>query len=340
MIRHIDTENIGSNYQAWGIALLLHAALFWLLHIEPTMPPSATASTIQIELVSWPVSVKKPHVFPLVAEEIAEPTETSKVQTTNSRPLTVPPTNQTSTPPQPTHRPETVTPQESTKTQAAPPPKDSAAIRVKPLSTPIIAAKLRLHKRTNSSRQNKLTRKTVQPQAVREAVIDQAALLNSPPKAKKTTKNHVKSDILNTYQNISINRTNNVTTLQYRHPTTSIAKQSGFPGQSGFPRQLANIPEQLGGYTPPLSHAAHLSNPQPTYPANARRRGFQGTVLLSVEVDTTGLPIKVTIKRGSGHAILDRSALSTIKQWRFVPAQNAGVAIRAMVDVPIRFQLI
>jgi protein TonB len=47
--------------------------------------------------------------------------------------------------------------------------------------------------------------------------------------------------------------------------------------------------------------------------------------------------IKVT--RSSGHEILDRSALSTVKQWKFIPAQKGEEPIPLWVNIPIKFQL-
>lgn len=132
--------------------------------------------------------------------------------------------------------------------------------------------------------------------------------------------------------------------------TQNRAKASAF---SATPRSHSNnfvpedtikktVSEHTGSshtYIPPQTRATYLNNPKPAYPAFARRRGIQGTVLLTVKVDISGLPEEVTVKQGSGYAILDRSALRTVKRWRFVPAQRGGVAVRATVDVPIRFQL-
>ena len=44
----------------------------------------------------------------------------------------------------------------------------------------------------------------------------------------------------------------------------------------------------------------------------------------------------ITVARSSGHALLDRAALSTVRRWRFRPAQQAGVAVAAegWVDIP------
>jgi protein TonB len=80
-------------------------------------------------------------------------------------------------------------------------------------------------------------------------------------------------------------------------------------------------------------------NPAPVYPAAARRRNLEGTVLLEVLVDRDGRAAQVRVLRGSGHAMLDRSALDSVRQWRFTPALRGGRPQEMWVQVPVRFQL-
>ncbi|MBF0188252.1 MAG: energy transducer TonB [Magnetococcales bacterium] len=97
---------------------------------------------------------------------------------------------------------------------------------------------------------------------------------------------------------------------------------------------------EISRFTPPVGQVSLMNNPKPHYPRFARRRGLQGLVLLRVEVDDAGHPLQVSIKRSSGHKVLDRSAVKAVKLWRFIPATRGGVAVRASVDVPIRFSLV
>ncbi|MEO5350266.1 MAG: energy transducer TonB [Magnetococcus sp. YQC-3] len=110
------------------------------------------------------------------------------------------------------------------------------------------------------------------------------------------------------------------------------------PAAASAPSPEAS-PAEVATETPPSSKAAYLNNPKPLYPPFARRQGMEGVVLLTVEVDASGHPLAVTVKKGSGHELLDRAALQAVQQWHFVPAQRAGVAVRAVVEVPVRFQL-
>lgn len=84
---------------------------------------------------------------------------------------------------------------------------------------------------------------------------------------------------------------------------------------------------------------AALNNPKPPYPLAARRLGVEGRVVLRVHVLADGRCAEVRIVRSSGHALLDESALSTVRRWRFVPATRAGTPVAASVDVPISFRL-
>lgn len=91
--------------------------------------------------------------------------------------------------------------------------------------------------------------------------------------------------------------------------------------------------------TPPDLRAAYLANPRPPYPLAARRLGLEGKVVLRVEILESGSVAQVLVARGSGHDMLDQSALQAVKQWRFVPARKGGEAVSASVEVPISFRL-
>jgi TonB family protein len=83
----------------------------------------------------------------------------------------------------------------------------------------------------------------------------------------------------------------------------------------------------------------YFLNPKPSYPHEAREKGYEGGVLLKVEILPNGLVGQIEVKRSSGHEILDWSALSTVRQWRFVPARKGGQAIPFWVNIPIKFLL-
>jgi periplasmic protein TonB len=80
-------------------------------------------------------------------------------------------------------------------------------------------------------------------------------------------------------------------------------------------------------------------NPPISYPKRARRRGYEGTVLLEVLVNRNGKVADLRILASSGYAILDRSAIKTVKTWSFKPAKKGNDTIDMWVQVPVRFKL-
>jgi len=89
----------------------------------------------------------------------------------------------------------------------------------------------------------------------------------------------------------------------------------------------------------PDYHAAYLHNPPPLYPNAARRRGFEGRVLLHVEVMAAGRCGHIEVQQSSGHDILDTAAVEAVKEWRFIPATHFGFPVTRWMHIPIRFEL-
>ncbi|MCC7516066.1 MAG: energy transducer TonB [Pseudomonadales bacterium] len=78
---------------------------------------------------------------------------------------------------------------------------------------------------------------------------------------------------------------------------------------------------------------------QPEYPALARRRGQQGTVLLEILLSETGQQLQRTVVRSSGFAVLDEAAQLAAAQWRLAPYRLNGVTVTSRVHVPVEFNL-
>lgn len=83
----------------------------------------------------------------------------------------------------------------------------------------------------------------------------------------------------------------------------------------------------------------YAHNPKPAYPQEAREKGYEGEVMLRVEVLPNGRVGQIEVKNSSGYELLDRSALTTVKQWRFVPAKKGETPIPLWVNIPVKFQL-
>lgn len=89
----------------------------------------------------------------------------------------------------------------------------------------------------------------------------------------------------------------------------------------------------------PSSDADYLHNPAPAYPRMSRRMGEQGLVVVRVLINTEGRAEQAEIRTSSGYNRLDEAALETVKRWRYVPGQRAGIPETMWFNVPIRFRL-
>jgi protein TonB len=119
-------------------------------------------------------------------------------------------------------------------------------------------------------------------------------------------------------------------------PAPAVTKAPVALAASASPAQTADSRQPL---TLPNLNADYLDNPAPRYPEDARERGEQGKVLVRALINADGTVAELAMKRSSGFANLDQSALETVKKWRFVPARRGAAAVSAWVVVPISFSL-
>ncbi|APG28401.1 hypothetical protein A7E78_11410 [Syntrophotalea acetylenivorans] len=129
-------------------------------------------------------------------------------------------------------------------------------------------------------------------------------------------------------------------------PETSASKDTGIGHATGSGFGTGTGPGsghsqggQAGSGSPVETPFAYGSNPPPSYPSTARRRGWEGEVLLLVEVSAAGEVRKITVRRSSGYQILDRTALNAVYRWKFQAALRNGRAVAGKVMVPIRFNI-
>lgn len=80
-------------------------------------------------------------------------------------------------------------------------------------------------------------------------------------------------------------------------------------------------------------------NPSPKYPGIARKRRYQGNVVLAVLVKRDGRVGDLQVISSSGHSVLDRAAVSAVKLWLFEPGMRGEEKVEMWVKVPIRFEL-
>lgn len=68
-----------------------------------------------------------------------------------------------------------------------------------------------------------------------------------------------------------------------------------------------------------LSHIRRLLTNQAPYPALARRRGWEGEVLVGFRIDDNGVIENVRVAQGSGYPTLDMAAVRAVRRLGRVP---------------------
>lgn len=99
--------------------------------------------------------------------------------------------------------------------------------------------------------------------------------------------------------------------------------------------------EDTKGTVASVQKAAPLYNynPDPDFPRKARKRGWQGIVELLVLVDKKGNVSSIKVYKSSGYKLLDRSAMRSVKDWRFSPGRRGDEVVESEVVVPVKFSL-
>ena len=83
----------------------------------------------------------------------------------------------------------------------------------------------------------------------------------------------------------------------------------------------------------------YFQNPPPAYPELAKQMRQEGLVMLAVDVDSQGVPIKIEIKQSSGFRLLDQAAIKAVRRWKFQPGRIGDLPVESEVTVPVRFRL-
>ncbi|MDT8420274.1 MAG: TonB family protein [Desulfuromonadales bacterium] len=89
----------------------------------------------------------------------------------------------------------------------------------------------------------------------------------------------------------------------------------------------------------PVRIPRYADNPAPHYPDVALRKGWEGLVLLRVDVQKNGLVRDVAVASSSGFALLDQAAVSAVSRWEFLPAMRSGLPVDGRAVIPISFVL-
>jgi len=97
------------------------------------------------------------------------------------------------------------------------------------------------------------------------------------------------------------------------------------------------VPDLVPGHD--FHAAAPRSAAPPAYPDEARRRGWQGRVVLRVHVSAAGQPTAIEVVESSGYPLLDAAAATAVRGWRFYPARRGETAVPSTLRVPVEFEL-
>jgi protein TonB len=128
---------------------------------------------------------------------------------------------------------------------------------------------------------------------------------------------------------------NNITQAKYDTSGTGTKEQpDNITGYSG--NKTAGEESNLNTV---IAYPLYKENAPPVYPEIARLRGYEGIVLVFAEILPDGRVGKIKIRKSSGYAILDQSAIQAVKPWRFEPAKKSGNPFAAWVELPIKFIL-
>ncbi|NUO10393.1 MAG: energy transducer TonB [Candidatus Brocadia sp.] len=99
------------------------------------------------------------------------------------------------------------------------------------------------------------------------------------------------------------------------------------------------MPRPSQGTIRTKSKPGYFQNRPPEYPQLAKQMRQEGLVILRVEVDQKGMPVKVEVEQSSGYQLLDQAALKAVRHWRFQPERIGNSPVKSMVAIPVRFRL-
>ena len=107
------------------------------------------------------------------------------------------------------------------------------------------------------------------------------------------------------------------------------------PAGSGGTLEEDAAPVYYGYDTAPRA----LRTFEPIYPLAAKISGFEGTVVININLDERGSILRAWVASASAPELLVAAALDAVYQFQFSPGQWRGVPVRSTVAVPFRFFL-
>jgi TonB family protein len=113
---------------------------------------------------------------------------------------------------------------------------------------------------------------------------------------------------------------------------------AGGGGDAGAP--LASTrPTATATAAPTVTAARPLRRQAPTFPAQARRAGQTGVVVLQIHVDEAGNVVDVRVVQSDPPGVFDAAAVDSVRGWTFSPGTSDGHPVASWVRQTIRFTL-
>jgi TonB family protein len=76
---------------------------------------------------------------------------------------------------------------------------------------------------------------------------------------------------------------------------------------------------------------------EPSYPADARFRGLEGTVVLNAVIGKDGAIQALSVD--AGHPALVESAVETVRHWAYRPLKVNGIPVEVETQIEVSFKL-
>ncbi len=159
-----------------------------------------------------------------------------------------------------------------------------------------------------------------------------------PRQTDKTLKPTGEQEIPAAQEAVTVTIASSSASLHADGATAGPAKGSSAEGDAG----AVGAPAREGSSGPggtTIAMPRYFDNKRPVYPLAARRNGYEGTIILTVQVLSSGTVGELRVKKSSGYEILDQSAREAVRKWRFEPGRRMGQPVTTWVEIPIRFVL-
>jgi protein TonB len=128
-------------------------------------------------------------------------------------------------------------------------------------------------------------------------------------------------------------------TVQAPSPLVAQVMPPPPPAAPAAPVEAPPAPAPSLPRTLPPSAVQYLVPPAPVYSRISAKMRESGKAIVRVFIDEAGLPRNVQLATSTGFARLDEAALAAVRNCRFKPYLENGVAVAGWAAVPIEFEL-